>query len=245
MSQNQGDAVPGDSERCHMQSGLRSISVRGEVSRVLALAGALALAAGLLMAPLASSASASTVSGSTYTSVTPFRIADTRTDSDLPNAGDTLGPGGTITVQVTGTGGASGVPAGATAAALNVTATNTTASSYLSVYPAGTTQPTIANLNFVAGQTVAGFLMVPLSSGGAVTVYNYAGNADVVVDVDGYYGAATTTPSSTGLYDAVNPFRALGSSSQGASFGAGTVTPVTVSGGPRPCHRPPLPWWSI
>jgi hypothetical protein len=191
----------------------------------------LALVGVLLVAPAARKASAATVSGSTYTSVTPYRITDTRAGSNLPNSGNTLGPGGTITVQVTGTGGASGVPAGATDVALNVTATNATASSYVTVYPSGTSQPTVANLNFVAGQTVAGFMMVPLSSGGALTMYNYAGSVDVVVDVDGYYGAATTTPSSSGLYDAVNPFRALGSSSQGASFVAGTVTPVTVSGG--------------
>ena len=198
---------------------------------VVSLIVLLALIGGLLVAQTARNASAATVSGSTYTSVTPYRITDTRTGSNLPNSGNTLGPGGTVTVQVTGTGGDSGVPAGATAVSLNVTATNTTASSYVSVYPAGTSQPTVANLNFVAGQTVAGFMMVPLSSGGAVTMFNYAGSADLVVDVDGYYGAATTTPSSTGLYDAVNPFRALGSSAQGSSFAAGTVTPVTVSGG--------------
>jgi hypothetical protein len=215
-----------------MRAGLPVGLVRRMSIIALVSVGAVTLIAGLLvLAAPAGRSFAANVSGSTYTSVVPFRITDTRTNSGLPNAGDTLGPGGTITVQVTGTGGDSGVPAGATAAALNVTATNTTASSYLSVYPAGTTQPTIANLNFVAGQTVAGFLMVPLSSDGAVTVYNYAGNADVVVDVDGYYGAVTTTASGTGLYDPVNPFRALGSSSQGASFGAGTVTPVTVSGG--------------
>ena len=198
---------------------------------VVSLIALSALITGLLVAATARNAGAATVSGSTYTSVTPYRITDTRPGSNLPNSGSTLGPGGTITVQVTGTGGESGVPAGATDAALNVTVTNSTASSYLSVYAAGSSQPTVANLNFVAGQTVAGFMMVPLSSDGAVTMFNYAGSADVVVDVDGYYGAATTTPSSTGLYDAVNPFRALGSSSQGTPFEAGTVTPVAVSGG--------------
>jgi hypothetical protein len=135
-----------------MHSGFRIISVRREVSCALSLAGALALAAGLLMAPLGSSALASTVSGSTYTAVTPYRITDTRDGSNLPNAGNTLGAGGTITVQATGTGGAGGVPGGAAAAALNVTATNTTAASYLSVYPAGTSPPTVANLNFVAAR---------------------------------------------------------------------------------------------
>jgi hypothetical protein len=57
--------------------------------------------------------------------------------------------------------------------------------------------------------------MDPLSSSGAVAVLNYTGSADVVVDVDGFYGSATTTPSGPGLYNAVNPFRALGSAAQG------------------------------
>jgi hypothetical protein len=214
-----------------MRAGFHDGLVRRMGPVVVSTMVLLALIGGLVVVPAARHASAATVSGSTYTSVTPYRISDTRTGSNLPNADDTLGPGGTITVQVTGTGGGSGVPAGATAAALNVTATNTTAPSYVSVYPAGAARPTVANLNFVAGQTVAAFMMVPLSSGGAVTMFNYAGSADLVVDVDGYYGAATTTPSSTGLYDAVNPFRALGSASQGAAFEAGTVTPVTVGGG--------------
>ena len=214
-----------------MPSGSRSGQGRRMSVVTAALGGAAALVAALLMVPLASSAPASPVTGSTYVSVTPYRIADTRTGSNVPNAGNTLGSGGTITVQVSGTGGSTGVPAGATAAALNVTATNTTAASYISVYPAGTSQPTVANLNFVAGQTVAGFVMVPLSSGGAITVFNHTGSADVVVDVDGYYGAAEATTTGPGLYNAVNPFRALGSSTQGSPFEAGTVTAVTVSGG--------------
>jgi hypothetical protein len=195
------------------------------------LLGAAALAAGVLIAPMASSAPASNVSGSTYTSVTPYRIADTRADSNLPNAGNTLGVDGTITVQVTGTGGSAGVPAGAAAVALNVTATNTSQASYISVYPAGASRPVVANLNFIAGQTVAGFMMVPLSASGAVTVFNHAGSTDVVVDVDGYYGAAATATTGPGLYNAVNPFRAFGSSAGGAPLSADTVVPVPVSGG--------------
>jgi hypothetical protein len=202
--------------------------LRGAVTSLMSI---VAVAAGLLVVPLATSAPASSVSGSTYTAVTPYRITDTRTGSNLPNAGNRLGVGGTITVQVTGTGGVGGVPAGATAAALNVTATNTSAASYISVYPAGASRPTVASLNFVAGQTVAGFMMVPLSSSGAVTVFNYAGSADVVVDVDGYYGASATATTGPGLYNPVDPFRALGTSAQGSPFSANTAEAVTVSGG--------------
>src|ERR1039458_8341818 len=43
---------------------------------------------------------------------------------------------------------------------------------------------------------------VPLSSTGMVSIFNHAGNTNVVVDVDGYY---TSTPSSdgSGLYNSL------------------------------------------
>src|ERR1700722_3213378 len=133
---------------CCMRAALRGGRLRRMCPVVVSLVVLLALNAGVLLASTAPNASAATVSGSTYSSVTPYRITDTRTGSNLPNSGDTLSPGGTFTVQVTGTGGGSGVPAGATDASLNLTVTNTTAPSYVSVYPAGTSRPTVANLNF-------------------------------------------------------------------------------------------------
>jgi hypothetical protein len=113
------------------------------------------------------------------------RITDTRTGSGFPNAGKTLGPAKTLDVQV---GDASGVPAtGVTAAVLNVTATNTTKQSFLTVWPTATTQPTASDLNWVAGQTVPNLVVVKLGSDGAVQVFNASGSTDVVVDVSGWY----------------------------------------------------------
>ncbi|MGA2806394.1 MAG: hypothetical protein ABSF89_18765, partial [Acidimicrobiales bacterium] len=96
-----------------------------------------------------------------YVSVTPFRISDTRPNSGQPNAGKTLTAAATLSVQVTGVGTAP-VPAGASAAVLNVTAVNPTASGFLTVFPAGTTMPTVSNLNFKPGVTVANLVTVPL-----------------------------------------------------------------------------------
>jgi hypothetical protein len=194
-------------------------------------AGALAVAVGV--GPLALSASAATprtttassTSGS-YVPVTPYRLADTRTNSGEPYAGKTLGPGATLDVQVTGLG---NVPAGASAAVLNVTAVAPTASAFLTVFPAGTTMPVVSNLNVTPGVVVANLVTVPLSSTGMVSIYNSAGSTNVVVDVDGYY---TSTPSSdgSGLYNPVSPTRVLGSLQAGQSIGANTVTGVTVAG---------------
>ena len=161
----------------------------------------------------------------TYVPLTPSRITDTRAGSGYPNAGSTLGAGGSLNVQVTGAG---AVPTtGVTAVVVNVTVVGPTASSYLTVFPEGTTQPGVSNVNFTPGQTLANLATVPLGSQGGITVYNYTGSVNVVVDVEGYY---TTTPQTSGLYNPVNPLRVLGTLAGGASIGPGASTAVTVAG---------------
>jgi hypothetical protein len=157
---------------------------------------------------------------SSYVSVTPYRVADTRTSTPLAG-------GATLNVQVTG--GASGVPAGAVAAVLNVTAVDPTAAGYLTVFPEGTTRPTVSNLNFAAGTTVPNLVTVALSaSGGMVSIYLNTGSSNVLVDVEGYYATPVTT---SGLYNPLSPSRAFGSLPIGGAIGAGVTTAVTVVGG--------------
>src|SRR5207245_3089153 len=74
-----------------------------------------------------------------YHPMTPTRILDTR-------SGSSLGPGQSIDVLITGQG---GVPSmGVTAVVMNVTVTRTSASSYLTVYPAGAARPVASNLHW-------------------------------------------------------------------------------------------------
>ena len=101
------------------------------------------------------------------------------------------------------------MPADATAVIVNITATNTTASSYLTAYPtpsgsatqpAGATRPLTSVLEWAPGQTIADGVVLPVGSGGtaptgaygAVNLYNYTGSADVVVDVVGWAVPAST-----------------------------------------------------
>lgn len=126
--------------------------------------------------------------GSLLNPLYPKRIVDTRPNSGLPYSGDTLGPGQSLTVQVAGVGGVP--PSGATAVVMNLTETDATASSYLTAYPAGATQPLSSNLNFAAGQTVANQLMMELGSGGKVTIYNDQGSVNVILDVAGWLGSS-------------------------------------------------------
>jgi hypothetical protein len=198
---------------------------------------ALIAVVGMLLAPLALAASAAsattsphaTVQGS-YVSVTPFRIVDTRTGATDPAtyAGQTLAGGGTLNVQVTGVG-TTPVPTGASAVVLNVTAVDPTANGFLTVFPEGTTQPLVSNLNFAPGVIVANLVTVPLSAAGGISIFNHAGSTDVVVDVEGYY---TSSPAAngSGLYNPLSPVRALGTLAVGATLAANTSTAVTVTG---------------
>lgn len=117
--------------------------------------------------------------------VQPARIMDTRSGACLTR----LGPGETRYVAVAGQG---GVPAGsAGAVALNVTATNATASTYLTLWPSDQPRPTSSSLNVVAG-TVPNMVTVGLGADGRVALYNFAGTVDVIVDVAGWYDGAGT-----------------------------------------------------
>ena len=136
-------------------------------------------------------------SGSTYIPIAPERIADTRCSAtptpsycqaeQLPpqNQGlSAVGTGGMISLV---TGGINSIPLSATAVGLNVTVTSTASSSFLTVYPAGSTRPTASSLNWVKGATVANVVIAPVGSNGTVEIYNYSGSTDVVVDIEGYY----------------------------------------------------------
>jgi hypothetical protein len=150
-----------------------------------------------------------------YNPLTPARICDTRAvvtgvvaANQCNNNGTgtgTLAAGGTLTVQVTGNG---SVPStGVAAVVLNVTVTNTTAASYLTAWPTGATQPLVSNLNWVAGQTIPNRVIIPVSSTGQVSIYNYAGAADVVIDVGGWFTNSSNVSATGDSYVALPPTR--------------------------------------
>jgi hypothetical protein len=70
---------------------------------------------------------------------------------------------------------------------LNVTVTGPTATSYLSVFPAGLALPTVSNLNFAKGQTIPNLVIAKVGAGNRVTFYNAAGTVNVLADLAGYY----------------------------------------------------------
>ncbi len=129
--------------------------------------------------------------GADYTGLTPARILDTRTGIGAPAI--EVGADQHIDVTVTGVG---GVPAsGVGAVVLNVTATNPTDATFATVWPTGQARPTASNLNVVAGQSVPNLVIATVGSGGKVSLYNYAGTADLIADVIGWFPGITPPPA--------------------------------------------------
>jgi hypothetical protein len=128
---------------------------------------------------------------SPYVPVEPARLVDTRPgfdtiDGQLEGIGRP-GAGKTLTVQVTGRG---GVPAGASAVLVNVTAVDAPANGFIAVRPCVPGAPTTSSVNFVAGINRGNEIVATLSATGRLCVYTHR-NIHVTVDVVGYLPPGT------------------------------------------------------
>ncbi|MBB5870908.1 hypothetical protein F4553_004287 [Allocatelliglobosispora scoriae] len=143
---------------------------------------------------------------STYHQLPPQRILDTRSGLGTPKA--PIGPGGQVQLSVLGVG---GVPAsGVTAVVLNVTVTAPTTDGYLTVYPTGSTRPTVSSLNFAKGWTGANSVTAAVGATGKVSFFNASGNTHVIADVVGYY-QADSGAADGGQYHPLNAQRVFDS----------------------------------
>ncbi|MFI9330582.1 PKD domain-containing protein [Kitasatospora sp. NPDC052868] len=151
-----------------------------------------------------------------FTSLAPARLLDTR------SAGGPIGETATRRLKVAGSG---GVPANATSVVLNVTATESTATSFFTVFPAGTQRPSAgSNLNTVPNRNIPNQVIVPLGADGSIDIYNHNGSSHAIVDVFGYF-----SPDGQGLFTPVTPARLLDSRND-LPLGGGSVR--TVGGVP-------------
>jgi hypothetical protein len=136
------------------------------------------------------------LTGATFKALAPGRVLDTRYGTGLSGSFATGVP---RTFPVAGK---VGVPVGATAVAINVTVTGSSADGYVAVTPQPTGSPSTSTLNFGRGETKANGAIVPLASDGSLSaVYvGYAGGSStpLIIDVTGYFlpgaGGATFVP---------------------------------------------------
>lgn len=109
--------------------------------------------------------------GLRFDPVTPARKVDTRQ----------TGRASTIVVQA---------PPGAAAVAATLTVTGGNTAGFLSAFPCSGTVPNVSNVNWLAGETIAGAAFVPVAGDGTFCVFTSA-PTDVIVDVTGVFSATS------------------------------------------------------
>jgi hypothetical protein len=132
-----------------------------------------------------------------FIGVDPCRIVDTRQAGFPAGYGPPALTGGVprnFTLA-----GQCGIPSLAAAVSLNVTVTNAQGPGFILIYPQGGTQPNVSTLNYVAGQTIANAAVVPLGTGGGITVIAGVSGTDLILDTNGYYAGAGVGDSNTFL----------------------------------------------
>lgn len=144
-------------------------------------------------------------SGRLQTLATQKRMLDTRPETAVNHSGAKPN-GSTVTVDLTSL--SSGLPVGATAAVVNITATATDAPGFVQVDAGGALVPGAASVVNITGaeQTAAAFSIVPLSATGSIDVYSSAG-AHLLVDLIGYFTGPTATSALTGRFVPLPPER--------------------------------------
>lgn len=143
--------------------------------------------------------------GSRFHPMAPQRSFDTRDGTGGVAVGP-LGAGSTLTTRVVER---LGVPAGATAIVMNVTVDQPTESGYLTVFPADVERPTVSNLNFAPGQTVANMITVRVPPSGRISFFNETGTVNLLADVVGWYGEDRS--GEAGRYVPLTPTRVFDS----------------------------------
>jgi len=134
------------------------------------------------------------------------RIMDTR--SGLGGNTGKLAAGKTDVLTIAGADGGALPSSGITAVALNLTATGTSGSGFLTVYADGTTLPGTSNLDWQGSTTKPTAAVVTVGADGEIDIFNGSddgGGTDVLVDVSGYY----TRTTQGAVYVPITPIRAL------------------------------------
>ena len=135
----------------------------------------------------------------------PARLLDTRS-----GLGGTTGPvvsHQSVPLQITGV---DSVPtSGVTAVVLNVTAVGPSANGDATVYPYGQAVPTASNLNWRQGENEPNLVVVPVGTGGKVSIWNGSnGTVQFVADEAGYF-TSDSSAAGESTYTAVGPVRAM------------------------------------
>jgi hypothetical protein len=151
----------------------------------------------------------------TFIAVTPCRLVDTRGgafNGISPFSGPSIAPMTTATFPVQSVAEASAntapapcgtIPSIAQAYSFNITVVPhaSGAVNYISIWPAGVTQPVVSTVDDVQGMIVANAAIVPAGTPmGGISVFNYGPTTtDVVIDMNGFFAAPSDLNQNTAI----------------------------------------------
>jgi outer membrane protein assembly factor BamB len=124
---------------------------------------------------------------SSFSTVTPCRVVDTRGGPGVPVGGPALDALVVRTLQIAGN---CGVPANAKAVSINVTITQPGSDGYVTVYPPASTPPGVSTVNYSAGKTRSNNAIVAVDQDGmlaALATQSFGTTVHLIVDVNGYF----------------------------------------------------------
>jgi len=127
-----------------------------------------------------------------FVAISPCRLADTRAENGYPDpyGPPSMSPSVTRDFPVAGH---CGVPSDAVAVSFNFTMARTQGLGYLAAYPQGEAWGGTSTVNYIAGQIVANSTVIALGSTGELETFVAGHQADLIIDVNGYYGGALVT----------------------------------------------------
>ena len=165
------------------RSGILSTSTCGivVVTTVIAVVGFLSVV------PVDATVSSGT--RTTFVPITPCRLVDTRpAPTTIGPRSVPLGTNDTYVVDALPPAGGCPIPSTASVLQLNVTASDPTANTFLTIWPSNVPRPNASSLNPRAGQgAVPNAVTTAMSPDGRFSVFNESGSVNVIVDIVGYY----------------------------------------------------------
>lgn len=117
-----------------------------------------------------------------FTPVTPKRVLDTREGLGTGGAKTPIGQGKTITLDLS-----ADLPVGTSAAVLNLTGTQTTNFTYLTIWPVEVPQPESSNINLDPNSTRSNATSVAVGASRKLNIFNNGGSAHAILDLSGHY----------------------------------------------------------
>jgi hypothetical protein len=111
------------------------------------------------------------------------------------------------------------VPADADSVVTNTTVTDTTANSFLTVWPTGQTRPLASSLNPNGINDIqSNLVMLPVGAGGKLSLFTLQ-PTHLVMDIAGWFTDGSAPLATSGLMIAASPVRLLDTRQVGAPFG--------------------------